>query len=195
MSRNKILPGLLVLAALVFPAATPQRAAGQLEEIETFCNNNQPGCGSDQVVAQYREDNSGRAIPFEVEILSSGGGRCLRIEVVGQPTATDLEAVLIAPDGTVWRNDDAGAASTASCNLCPLIKAVTQVAGWYTLQISPFNGSAGAPGRFFLAYGLYSPGDVSCSGATTPQAPEPQPLKPSGLESPGAGFIGTDDAE
>jgi hypothetical protein len=74
--------------------------------------------------------------------------------------------VLVAPNGTVFRNDDGG---TTSCSLCPLIKvANTPNPGWYTLQIGRLNGD-GTFANFTLRYGLYRAGNADCATPTTPQ--------------------------
>jgi hypothetical protein len=103
------------------------------------------------------------ADPFVVQIFSSGG-ECVRVEGLSQ--GTDLEAVLVSPNGQVWRDDD-GAGS-----LRPLIKAITPsgIRGWYTLQVSHFAGGHAAANYsdFSLAYGRFASTSASCSGATVP---------------------------
>ena len=71
--------------------------------------------------------------PFVAQIFTSGA-ECLRIAVVSQ--GTDLEATLVSPTGRVWQDDDGGG------SLRPLIKAVTDVRGWYPLMLSHFAGNS-----------------------------------------------------
>jgi len=71
--------------------------------------------------------------PFVAQIFTSGA-ECLRIAVVSQ--GTDLEATLVSPTGRVWQDDDSGG------SLRPLIKAITDVRGWYPLVLSHFVGSS-----------------------------------------------------
>jgi hypothetical protein len=71
--------------------------------------------------------------PFVAQVFTSGA-ECLRIAVVSQ--GTDLEATLVSPTGRVWQDDDGGG------SLRPLIKAITDVRGWYPLVLSHFVGSS-----------------------------------------------------
>ncbi len=71
--------------------------------------------------------------PFVAQIFSSGT-ECLRIAVVSQ--GTDLEATLVSPSGRVWQDDDSNGLNR------PLIKALTDVRGWYPLVLSHFAGSS-----------------------------------------------------
>lgn len=103
------------------------------------------------------------ALPWTLEIFAHQS-HCLRVQVTAQDT--DLEAVLVAPNGTVFRNDDSG---ITGCTLCPLVKVGnTPNQGWYTLQISRFNGD-GTFANFTVRYGLYRAGNANCTTPTTPQ--------------------------
>jgi hypothetical protein len=91
--------------------------------------------------------SSSHAVPWVTQIAVRQG-ECLRIDVTDQDT--DLEAVLIAPNGTVYRNND-----RAGGDLRPLIKVNgAPQHGWYTLQLSQ---AAGLPVNtdFTLAFGRY----------------------------------------
>lgn len=104
-----------------------------------------------------RNSNNTQPIPFTIQVYSSGN-ECVRLAVTQQPS--DLEIVLIAPDGTRWRDDDGGGSNR------PLVKANTTVNGWYTVHISQFAGGTGA-GNFTLRYGRYNSGNPNCA---TPSA-------------------------
>ena len=71
--------------------------------------------------------------PFVAQIFTSGA-ECLRIAVVSQ--GTDLEATLVSPSGRVWQDDDSNGLNR------PLLKARTDVRGWYPLVLSHFAGSS-----------------------------------------------------
>jgi hypothetical protein len=101
--------------------------------------------------------NNTQPIPFTIQIYSAGN-ECVRLLVFRQ--ATDLEMVLVSPDGTVWRDDNSGGSNRA------LIKANTTLEGWYTVHISRFDGAVGA-GIFILRYGRYNSGNPNCGGAPT----------------------------
>lgn len=71
--------------------------------------------------------------PFVAQVFSSGA-ECLRVAVVSQ--GSDLEATLVSPSGRVWQDDDSNGSAR------PLIKAITDVRGWYPLVLSHFAGSS-----------------------------------------------------
>jgi hypothetical protein len=94
-------------------------------------------------------------------------GECVRIDVIS-PTAAgtvDLETVAIAPNGTVYRNDDGGGGGRA---LNPVVKiASAPNNGWYTVRIGQFAGTA-VDANFVVAYGRYNAGNPNCAAATVP---------------------------
>jgi hypothetical protein len=176
MSNQKIPWGLSLLTALLLSAAGPGPAAAQINSFPSTCTG--INCASSLWQGQYRVDTAGRPTPFETSIFS-GGGECVRIDVTFQEV--DLEATLIGPHGFVWRNDDSG---SGACPLCPLVKAIVGPAGWYTLQISHFAGSASAA-DFTVRYGRYNNGNPNCSAPTTPLVAEavPKPADTGGTET------------
>lgn len=116
-------------------------------------------------------------------------GECLRLDVSAQ--TADLEMVVVAPNGTVYRNDDRSAT-----NARPLVKIASAPRdGWYTVHIAQFNGAA-VNADFILLYGRYPGGNPNCSGGTQPFALTPfstqeEELKPdSGATPPPPGFPG-----
>jgi hypothetical protein len=103
--------------------------------------------------------SSSYAVPWVAEI-AVGQGECLRVDITAQ--AVDLEAVLIAPNVAVHRNDN-----RAAGNLRPLIKLNNAPrSGWYTLQISQASGLP-VNTDFTLAFGRYVTNNVAnCLPAT-----------------------------
>lgn len=69
--------------------------------------------------------------PWVAQVFSTGN-ECLRIAVISQ--GTDLEGTLISPSGRIWQDDDSGGLNR------PLIKAITDVRGWYPLTFSHWSG-------------------------------------------------------
>ncbi|MEK6783907.1 MAG: hypothetical protein AABY61_00315 [Nitrospirota bacterium] len=109
--------------------------------------------------------------PWVAELWAPAG-RCLRIAVTAQ--GTDLETVVRAPNGQVFRNDDQGG---AVCPLCPLVKiANTPNRGWYAVSINHFAGTAVAA-DFTLQYQHYPVGNVNCAGATIPVVASDEAVK------------------
>lgn len=98
--------------------------------------------------------------PFILQIYAEPN-ECLRVDVTSQNA--DLEAVLVSPEGTVWRNDD----RIIQTDLRPLIKVTPNVKGWYTLQISKYNGVA-PYAIFTVEHGRYNQGNPNCAGGITP---------------------------
>jgi hypothetical protein len=105
----------------------------------------------------------------------AGSSECLRFDVSSE--FTDLELVIVAPNGTVYRNDDRNGALDRR----PLVKINgTPNNGWYTVHLASFNG-APATGNFTLLYSRAPLNSSLCSGSTTPfsalSAPTPENFK------------------
>lgn len=111
----------------------------------------------------------GSVEPFIVQVHSSPQ-YCLRLDVFNQTAGANLEMVLVAPDGTVWRNDNRSGSDTR-----PLIVVPSGVQGWYTVHISPTRGTISPPGSHLsadLAYGRYtSTTNPNCANPTEPMLP------------------------
>lgn len=120
-------------------------------------------CSTVQFDGVVNRNNVNQSIPFIIPIYSSGN-ECVRLDITRQ--TTDLEAVLVSPSGRVWSNDDRPGSNN------PLIKANTDVNGWYTLQLYYYNGEGPlASNSFTLAYGRYNIGNsTNCSSPTTSSA-------------------------
>jgi hypothetical protein len=118
-------------------------------------------CGARVINGSYQQDSLNNANPFVIQVFAYAN-ECLRIDVTSQ--AADLEAVLVSPNGIVYRNDD----RTPGIDFRPLLKVTpTPVRGWYTLQISKFNG--GQPfADFIFSYGRYNSTNPNCFGFTVP---------------------------
>jgi hypothetical protein len=115
-------------------------------------------CSSQSIRGTYHSDAAGDSDPFILQIYS-GGGECVRLDVTAE--THDLEMVLISPTGRIWRNDD------IFDDPRPLIEAITDINGWYTLQVSHYTG-ANVIADFTLRYGRYNSGNPNCSSVTTP---------------------------
>lgn len=93
----------------------------------------------------------------------AGANECLRLDVSSQ--GADLEMVVIAPNGAIYRNDDSG---DPSCPLCPTVKInPTPNNGWYTVHLTHFDGTP-VTVNFTLLYGRYTLNNANCSGSTSP---------------------------
>jgi hypothetical protein len=91
--------------------------------------------------------------------------QCMRLEVTAE--SVDLLTVAVAPNGTIFRNDDSG---LATCPNCPLVQiGNTPNVGWYTVQVMQFAGG-GAFSNFTLRYGVYPLNNPNCAAPTTPQS-------------------------
>lgn len=98
------------------------------------------------------------ADPFVAQVFTTGN-ECLRIAVTSQ--GADLEATLVSPSGRVWKDDDSNG------SLRPLIKAVTDVRGWYTLAMSHFAGNP-VNADFTMVVRRASSTDPVCRPPTNP---------------------------
>lgn len=98
--------------------------------------------------------------PFVAQVFTTGA-ECLRIAVVSQ--GQDLEATLISPTGRIWQDDDSGGSNR------PLIRAITDVRGWYPLTMSHWSG-ASVNSDFTMTVQRAASNSSLCSPATTPRA-------------------------
>ena len=104
-------------------------------------------------------DTNSNSQPWTAE-LYAGVGQCLRLFVTS--TTFDSKLTVVAPNGTVFRDDDSGG------SLRPLVKiASAPVTGWYTVQVAHYSG-APTNANFTLLYGTYTAGNTNCAGGTTP---------------------------
>jgi hypothetical protein len=118
-------------------------------------------CSSQQVNGTVASQN-GNADPFTVQVWSFGN-ECLRFQTLSQTGGTDLEVTVVSPNGSVFRNDDAG---IAPCGLCSLVKFIAQ-RGWHDVHIQQFSGAA-VNSDFDLRYGRYPNGNANCAAPTPP---------------------------
>lgn len=162
LSRKRYSAGFFSLAALVLGlfigVPSPAWAGFQLFDGRDTCSGD--SCSSQSYMGIYeRNSNNSQAIPFTIQVYSAGN-ECVRLDVFSQPS--DLEIVFVAPDGTVWRDNDGGPDTR------PLVKARTpDVNGWYTVHISRDTGGGGA-GIFGLRYGRYDINNANCFSPTQP---------------------------
>ena len=149
----------LAILGLSLGGMAPAWAGTMLFDFQDTTSNTNGG--SQLIVGIYERNSTGNeAIPFTAQIYSSGN-ECVRLDMVDRGGA-DLKMVLVSPTGRVWRDDNAAG------NLRPLVKAQTDVNGWYTLHVSEANG--GGPATIFqLRYGRYSdPNNPNCIPGATP---------------------------
>jgi hypothetical protein len=106
-------------------------------------------------------DTNGNAEPWVVEVYA-GVGECVRLFVT--TTAFDAKLTVVAPNGTVYRDDDGGGM------LRPLVKiGSAPVQGWYTVQVAHWSGLP-QNANFTLLYGRYTAGNANCTNPTQPFA-------------------------
>ena len=118
--------------------------------------------------------------PFVAQVFSAGA-ECLRIAVVSQ--GSDLEATLLSPTGRVWQDDDSGGSTR------PLIKAITDVRGWYPVVLSHFAGSS-VNADFTIDITRVPSSSPLCAPATAPRislAPALKSAEQSVTSSPSGG--------
>lgn len=98
-------------------------------------------------------------LPFTTQIFVNTGN-CLRLDVTAQ--GDDMEMVVVATDGTVWRNDD------RSGSLLPLVIIPSAPSsGWYTVQIANYSANNGNQANVTLRYGRYTAStNPNCSPGT-----------------------------
>jgi len=105
---------------------------------------------------------AGIAKPFDINVYANPN-ECLRVALTSGDV--NLETVIRAPNGTVFRNDNG---FVSPCTNCPIVKINgTPNRGFYLVSIADF---AGAPNisNFTLRYGRYNLGNPNCANPTPP---------------------------
>jgi hypothetical protein len=105
--------------------------------------------------------------------------QCVRFDLISPPhPAPDMELVVIAPNGTVFRSDDRNGAVDRR----PLVKiASAPNNGWYTVHVSQYAGAA-TETNIVLLYGRYPGGNPNCATPTVPLMVNQLTLDAAGLE-------------
>lgn len=148
------------LLAASLPAGSAWGWSNIYDDFDTCTGIN---CNTTKINANIGTTPDGSTIPFTVEVIGNRNG-CLRLDLDGQQNGTDMKMVVIAPNGTVYRNDD-----RASGDSRPLIKiASAPVQGWYTVYVSQYNGRLQTPQfpSITLLYGQYNNGNPNCASPT-----------------------------
>lgn len=117
-------------------------------------------CNAVQIDGTHLAISATESVP-SVYVIYAEPTNCIRLNMESQDQ-NDLELVLVSPSGAVWRNDD----RNGPADRRPLIQAITDATGWYTLQVSSFNGT-GVEDNFILKYGRYANGNPNCATPTT----------------------------
>ncbi|HSE83605.1 MAG TPA: hypothetical protein VLB01_03565 [Thermodesulfobacteriota bacterium] len=145
----------LVLGLLVMPNSV--WAGSKIFDSQNNCTS--LNCQSLTFMGSYETNENDNVDPFLIQVFSTGS-ECLRIDVTGQ--GTDLEATLVSPSGKIWQNDD-----RSGSNPRPLIKAITDVRGWYPLILSHSTGAFNNA-DFTVKVGRYPSSNVNCDNPTSP---------------------------
>lgn len=157
MDRRLLLGGLAAGVSLLGLAATA--SAGPMFDTSTSsCTTD--NCSSVSVGGSLLAFGSSFASPWVGQIFAFDN-QCLRLDVTS--ASNDLEIVAVQPNGRVFRDDDSGVGNR------PLVKINGTKPGWYTVQVSTFNGEP-VDADFTLAFGLYNVNNPNCANPTSPTA-------------------------
>lgn len=161
MKLSRISTGVLIASALGVCSVPRAANAGGPQIFDAGSPCTSINCEATSFTGSFSRNQAGQAEPFTLQVLTSAT-ECIRLDIYAE--SQDVEMVLVSPSGRVWRNDDRSSNDTR-----PLIKAVADVTGWYTLQIYPFTG-LGSGGFFGLTYGNYRnpTTNPNCSSPTPP---------------------------
>ena len=156
MDRSFLLGG-LAAAALTFGLTAPASAGPLFDTSSSSCTGE--NCSAVSVGGSLLAFGSGLPLPWVGQVFASSG-QCLRLDVT-QQGSNDLEIVAVSPGGVTFRNDDRAVGDRR-----PLVKINGTTAGWYSVQVSTFNGSA-VDADFTLAFGRYNLNNPNCANPTT----------------------------
>jgi hypothetical protein len=106
---------------------------------------------------------SSQVAPWTAKFLAVAGS-CLRLQMSFINGATNLEMVVVGPNGVSrYRNDQGGVSGCPNCALVKIDPAPTT--GFYTAIISTANGAV-ADTDFHLLFGHFPHGNVNCASPT-----------------------------
>jgi hypothetical protein len=96
--------------------------------------------------------------------FSSQSASCLRFQVVSASQSRDLAMSVVAPDGTVFTDNNGG---VTPCTTCPKVVVATAKNGYYTVIIAHAAGLPATETTFSLRAGLYNTGNLPNCGSPT----------------------------
>lgn len=163
--KGTAMPSTPMAAAVVaatlaaFAPAMPAGAATTINDL-TVASCTGARCSSEQITGSLGSFGS-YAFPWEIQV-GSDPGQCIRLETTDVQGGLNLEMVVVSPSGAVYRDDDGGVGNTSLVKIAPTEK------GYYTVQVSSFDGGSAAV-NFILRYGRYAAaGNPNCAAPTPP---------------------------
>lgn len=148
-----------VAAALLFSVGSVSAGTEIFDDTVATCTGT--NCSSLRIPGTIFSHLGGAPKPWVAQFFS-GGSDCMRLDVTNQDE--NLEIVAISPAGAVYKNDNRVPGDDR-----PLVKiAAPNNNGWYTVQISTFNGAQSVEPNFVLRYGRYEAGNPNCANPTPP---------------------------
>jgi hypothetical protein len=97
--------------------------------------------------------------------FSGQASSCLRFQVTSTSPTRDLAMSVVAPDGTVFTNNNGG---VAGCANCPKVVVGAAKNGFYTVVVAHAGALPAAETNFTLRAGLYNSRNApNCNGPTT----------------------------
>jgi hypothetical protein len=157
-------PLLATVGAVVLLLLGPALVSGQTSVFdETLSTCTGPNCANMRIAGTVFSFGPS-ANTFVINAFANVG-ECVRFDLISPPhPAPDMEIVVVAPNGTVFRNDDRNGALDRR----PLVKiASAPNNGWYTVHVAQFNG-APTETNIVLLYGRYNAGNPNCATPTPP---------------------------
>ncbi len=163
-TRSRRIAGPLLIAAGVVLCAAPAQAGNEIFQPTATCTG--VNCGALFVDGTIKSFGTS-AGKWVAEVFAKAG-ECFRLDVTGRlapDNHSNLEMVVVAPNGTVYRNDNKG---SGSCTDCPLVRIKpTPSEGWYTVSVGTSNGAA-VDENFRIGFGRYAVANANCATATPP---------------------------
>jgi hypothetical protein len=168
--------------------ATPSAFAGARIWDNSFSTCTSANCSSLTIPGTVTNPSSNND-PFEVQVFA-GTNECVRLEVTQSLQGVDLEMVVRAPNGAIYRNDDGNGGGSFNNPMVQING--TPNSGWYSVSINHWNGVA-SYADFVLTYGRYNVGNVNCAAPTAPSLAPSGKLngaqEPAGVLVPGVGTV------
>lgn len=154
---------LAVTMALCAPFCGAALAQSEIIDSDFGDECNTVNCNITSIAGWTGTAFSSQVLPWTSKFLAAAGN-CLRLQMSSISGSSNLEMVVVGPNGVSrYRNDQGGVSGCPNCALVKIDPAPTT--GFYTAIISTANGTP-VDTDFHLLFGHFPHGNANCASPT-----------------------------